>query len=295
MTDSLYNRVMSLIPSGSLKKQISLSGFHASDQDLLSIVWNNAPDYETRLALLRELEQSFSGEIKEYTSRLIHRERQMLESFITPEENAVYELYIKETPHAYEERYICRSYEDALRMIPLFYQEYGGTENASSRYRIEKRRILSEETGFSEDALGDMYLHPGMKIYSVSVYAFDFQAEECEGVDCEDCHKPCKNHNVRFPLFARHGDAVRCRYWGESAEEEYGIVLVEEDAPCVDYYVIPLDSNSIRHHDFINIYDAHRHVPAPLMERIEPDTLPGKMKKDYLACRQYVLENVRGF
>ena len=79
MTDSIQSQILSLIPSHSLKKQLNLSTVHFSDEDLLTIAYRYAPDYETRIALLQKLEQSFSDELKEYTSRLISVQKQMLE------------------------------------------------------------------------------------------------------------------------------------------------------------------------------------------------------------------------
>ena len=55
--------------------------------------------------------------------------------------------------------------------------------------------------------------------------------------------------------------------------------------------MIPLDSVPVARHDFINICDAHMHVPAPRVERIEADSLPETMREDYRACRQYLMEN----
>ena len=107
MTNNLQDKIISLIPSESLKKQIRLSGFQFSDKDLLSTAYHYAPDFETRIELLQMLAQTFSGALKAYVSRLILVQQQMLESFLTREDDVIYELHIKDTPDAYDERYIC--------------------------------------------------------------------------------------------------------------------------------------------------------------------------------------------
>ena len=292
VTDMLRNKILSLLPSSTLKKQISLSDCRFSDTDLIAIVWKYAADYDERIALLQELEQCFSGELKEYTSKLVHAQRFMLDNFIKPDEAAVYELHIKTTPHAYDERYLCRSYDDALRTIPLFYQQYNDHETASTCYTIAKRRVMSGDMTFSEDELGELVLLPGMKVDSVDLYDYSHLAEGCGPEwDCSECNRLCvRCYDILFPLFVRHGDAVRVRY--RDGEECFGIVFVFEDQPCSEYYVIPLDSNAVRYHDYINIYDAHRHVPAPLVEKISEEELPEKYKENYKACAQYVRKNV---
>ena len=288
MTNDLQSKIISLIPSHSLKKQIRLSGFHFSDEDLLTTAYQYAPDFETRIELLQALAQTFSGELKEYVSRLILIQRQMLESFLTQEDDVIYELHIKDTPDAYDERYICRSFHDAVGIIPLFHKAYHCEEIASSRYSVAKRRILSEETGFSEDELGELVLLPGRKVYSVDVYSFFHQAEACSG-ECIDCDRPCADcHEILFPSFVKHGDAVK--FYEYSGEESFGIIFDLDGLPDSECYVIPLDSNAVCYHDFANIHNAHAHIPAPMTERIEPEDLPQRMREDYLACRQYIME-----
>ena len=288
MLDALQSRIVSLIPSTSLKKQIKMTNYRLSDADMLSTAYRYAKDYDMRIELLQMLEQHFSGELRDYTSRLIQVQRQMLDSFLEPEYNAVYELHIKDTPDAYDERYLCKSFDAALRIIPLFFKEYNCEENALSRYTIVKRRILSEEADFSEDELGELEMLPGRRVYSVSMWSFDHQAEACSG-QCFECNRPCVVcQETVFPHFIQHGDAVK--FCDSSGKESYGIAFSLNDLPCSDCYVIPLDSDAVRYHDFANIHNSHQHIPAPLTERIEEEAIPEKMRADYKACLQYILE-----
>lgn len=288
MLDELQRRIVSLIPSASLKKQIKLTNYRLSDADMLSAAYRYAKDYDTRIEILQMLEQHFTGELRDYTSRLIQVQRQMLERFLEPEDNAVYELHIKETPDAYDERYLCKSFDAALRIIPLFFKEYDCEENALSCYTIVKRRILAEEADFSEDELGELVMLAGMRVYSVNMWSFDRQAEACSG-QCLECNRPCVIcHEIIFPQFIRHGDAVK--FYDSSGEESYGIAFALDNLPCSECCVIPLDSDAVCYHDFANIHNAHQHIPAPLTERIEEDALPEEMRADYKACLQYILE-----
>lgn len=288
MLDELQSRIVSLIPSTSLKNQIRLINHRLSDADLLSTAYRYAADYDTRVELLQMLEQQFTGDLRDYTSKLIHVQRQMLEVFLKPEDNTVYELHIKDTPDAYDERYLCKSFDAAIRIIPLFFQEYDCEENSLTRYTIAKRRVLSEEADFSDDELGELVMLAGMRVYSVNMWSFDHQAEECAG-QCLNCNSPCADcHETIFPQFIQHGDAVK--FYDLSGKESYGIALAFNNLPCSEYYVIPLDSDAVRYHDFDNIHDAHQHIPAPLTERIEEAALPEEIRADYKACLKYILE-----
>lgn len=288
MLDELQSRIVSLIPSTSLKNQIRLINHRLSDADLLSTAYRYAADYDARVELLQMLEQQFTGDLRDYTSKLIHVQRQMLEVFLKPEDNTVYELHIKDTPDAYDERYLCKSFDAAIRIIPLFFQEYDCEENSLTRYTIVKRRVLSEEADFSDDELGELVMLAGMRVYSVNMWFFDHQAEECAG-QCLNCNSPCADcHETIFPQFIQHGDAVK--FYDLSGKESYGIALAFNNLPCSEYYVIPLDSDAVRYHDFDNIHDAHQHIPAPLTERIEEAALPEEIRADYKACLKYILE-----
>ena len=288
MLDELQSRIVSLIPSTSLKNQIRLINHRLSDADLLSTAYRYAADYDARVELLQMLEQQLTGDLRDYTSKLIHVQRQMLEVFLKPEDNTVYELHIKDTPDAYDERYLCKSFDAAIRIIPLFFQEYDCEENSLTRYTIVKRRVLSEEADFSDDELGELVMLAGMRVYSVNMWSFDHQAEECAG-QCLNCNSPCADcHETIFPQFIQHGDAVK--FYDLSGKESYGIALAFNNLPCSEYYVIPLDSDAVRYHDFDNIHDAHQHIPAPLTERIEEAALPEEIRADYKACLKYILE-----
>ena len=292
MTDELYDRVLSLLPSVDLREAIRRTGYRLPDGDLLAIAWRYAPDYDARIALLRELGEGMEEEYRAFVSQILDTQREMLEGFSRQEEGTVYELFVKETPDACDEGTLCRSYEEALRMIPLIYQEYPFCkEGEETRYRVVKRRILSDQTGFLEDEMGEARLLPGKKLYDVELYDLDHRPEECEG-RCLSCEFTCAEcHDVLFPTFVRHGEAVKYKRDPFLGGQAFGIVFDLGEDAAADCYVIPLMSDAVRYHDFENIHNAHQHIPAPLVERIEPSALPEKLRADYEACRQYLLEH----
>ena len=44
--------------------------------------------------------------------------------------------------------------------------------------------------------------------------------------------------------------------------------------------------------DYINVYDDHRHIPAPLVDLVSEEDLPEKYREDYKTYSQYVKKNV---
>ena len=61
MTNELYDRILSLLPSADLREAIRRTGYRLPDRDLLVIAWRYAPDYDARIALLRELGEGMEG------------------------------------------------------------------------------------------------------------------------------------------------------------------------------------------------------------------------------------------
>ncbi len=288
MNGMLTKRILDLIRSEGLKAKLRETGFWPTDRELLSLAFDCAPDFDTRIELLRELENEFTGEYREYIKRLIAEQKAALEEFKKPSPDVVFELHIKEDPDSYDERYLCGSYEAALKTIALFWQEYECAEKELTHYRIVKRKVYrgGEDEPFAEDELGEMDLLPGCVIYSVDIWANDRSAEGCDGC-CFECSRPCaRNHDISFPCFIRHGDPVK--WTDHSGRVSFGIALFGGDEPCEEYYVIPLDSERILLHDFKNMHYDHEHILAPLAERITADELPERMRADYFACREFL-------
>lgn len=287
--NSFYEKIIELIPSESLKRAIRDTGYRLSDLTLLSTLFYCAPDFDSRVEYLRLAREHFEGEVGEYAGRLLRAETDKHDAYFKDDPLAVFELHIKETPDSFGETYLCDSFDSAMKMIPLFYGEYGGEESDSTRYSVVKRRVFSNAPGraFSEDYLGRADLLPGMILYSVDSCRHD-AAEECSHL-CFECDGICLCcGDVRYPLFTEDCDAVW--YRGFDGAMHFGVVRVWDDAPANECYVIPLDSEWIRHHDFENVTYAHQHIPCPYVEKLAPDQLPEGMRDDYYAymdwCRQ---------
>lgn len=289
MSDPVQDRIVTLIPSVTLKKAIAENDYRFSDIALLTTAFHCAPDFDSRIVHLRLLEQTFSGEIKAYTTKIIDTQYQMLRAFQKNEDGAVYELHIKDTPDAYDERYLCASYDAALKMISLFYKEYDCEESPLARYRIVKRRIYSGDDSemFAEDYLGEAVMLSGRRLYSVDMNGFC--AEDCDGL-CIECNRYCvRSNEIPYPSFIHNGDAVK--YRDHDGTERFGLNLQWNDIPTNECYIIPLDSEYMRYRDFKNVWYSHKHILAPFVDRISPDNLPDEMRENYLAYLLYLKEN----
>ncbi len=274
MDISLQNKIVSLIPSKDLRYAIHSNNCLLSDITLLSIVWRCAPDFEARLSLLKSLEKVCADDVKAIVSREICTQINMRRSFFTASPDAVYELHIKESPDAYDEAYLCASFETAMKMIPLFYREYECKETNKARYTIKKRCVISGESPtFTEDLIGEAVFLPGNILFSVEVY------------DIEGYADLIPFEEAVYPRFVNPGDVVTYREY--DGKIRFGVALRQDDADC-DYCVIPLDSNIMQRHDFDNVYDGHEHAYAVFTEVIDLEQLPSDMKQDYLAFRKYL-------
>jgi len=289
MSVFLQELAAGLIPSKDLREAIRGSGFVLSDITLLATVFRCAPDFAARIEYLKLLEEAFTGELKEYTARLIRTQQQMLEAFLAPVPGSIYELHIRELPYTNDETYLCGSFEAAVKLIELFKAEYGAEDDALLCCKIVKRRIFcaGEGEAFGEDYIADAELLDGGKIYSVA--ADGYSAQDCE-LDCPECKQPCiHGGEILYPCFIRDGDLVRYRQFGEA--EHYGICFHGSAAPTDEYYIIPLDCEQVRCHDFEHAWYGHEHISCVYVERATEGSLPEEVRRDYLAYRAFLKEN----
>ncbi len=292
MNNSLQDRVIALIPSKDLRTLFEETNHTLTDIELLTTVFHCAPDFASRIANLKMLESSFTGEIKAYAARIIDAQQQMLNHFLKDEQNTVFELHIRETPDTADEQpYLCRSFDAVLKTIAMYYHTYNTQETTLARYRIVKRRLFSGEKGeaYSDDNLGQAILLSGGVIHSV--WAGEYVPEECDGF-CIDCEQHCV-HSCPYPCFTNHGDLVKYRQYDTT--ECFGVVLQQNNDPVNEYYIIPLNSDKIRYRDFKNADEAHEHVLVPLVEKVSADILPNSMQEDYRAYITFLEENTDWF
>lgn len=290
----LEKEIISCIWSTDLKKQIAEQNYCFTDEELLGISFQFAPTYEERLRLLGLLADNISS-VSAHASRCISWQNKCMDRFLKHGEHEIYELRIKDEPDAYEERYLCTSYETALQMIDEFYKKYDALETAMARYVIEKRKILQPGMPFEEDGLGECVLTAGKVLISVDVYSEESENGKCSH-SCIDCLNTCVgNLEVRFPTFIADRSAVKYRLPDGSLH--YGIHLSFHKTDVMEScYVIPLDSEMLKSRNYNEYwgYHWHEHIPCPYVESVPITMLNAELKENYYAFVAW-LERKRRF
>ena len=266
----LQEEILSCIWSTDLKNYIKEHDYIFTSTELLSIAYHFAPTYNERLHLLQLL-ADYAPDVSEFAAQCIRFQNECLEQFCQHGENEVYELHIKDDPDAYEERYLCASYQTVLDMIDGFYMKYDfAPEKDTVRYVISKRKVLQSTDAFQEDVLQECELGAGKILISAEIW-------------CEENDPKHKIKDVEFPNFIPHLSAVRYKKGDNSICR--GVCLAGNNFPSDSCYVIPLDDDLLKSRDHEKHLGNHwhEHIPGPNIEVLPIDDLTEKEKSDYFA------------
>lgn len=282
----MTNEIIELLPSADLKAKIKETNHQFTEEELLQIIYSYAPTFDTKLEMLARFAKTAKPDVAALATVYVEHEKNNLAYFLQAEEGVVYELCIKEYPDAYEEKYLCASYPAALVCIDRFYEEYADIdikETEKSRYTITKRKIFTEGDIFDEDACAECVLGPNKVLLEVSDYKHHVDCD-CE-YECSECKEllPCRNVDISYPCFAHNYDIIR--YIDYQLKEHFGINVCLNDGKCdgmaSEFYVLPLDSYTIREHQFENLFDYHQHIELPQATLATREALSEIDRKNY--------------
>ena len=279
----MQNKVIEFLPSRTLKKAIADCGFNLSSLNLVKAVINYVPLLKDRLALLEMFTAAEGKRASELAKKAHAHLTAMRDEFLRDDPEAVFELHVSTREDAWVERYICRSYDAALRMIEGFWLEYADIssngERESTIYKIVKRRILSDV--FSEDELGMCILNGNLEVECVDTW--DMRAEA--GYDC------CYNNDIPFPNFVP--DLAPVRYEIPGRFPSYGICIdLTGDAKVGEFYVLNLNSGLMFDKNWDYITESHEHIAPAYVELVSEDELPEKLRQNY---RDFIKAQKDGF
>ena len=304
----MYNEIIELLPSKTLKSKIYETGYKFTETELIYIIYEYAKTFGKRIEMLRRFAKCASKEAAKNALMLADWQEKAFKDFCEDSEGYIYELRIREEEYC-EERFICASYEAALKYIDLYYDEYkdiGVTETEKSRYQIVKRRIYGgkDDEVFGKDCVAECILGTGKRLISVderSCFCGD------ESANCAECEKVCHSNilDLRFPCFVKDGDIIKYNdtiydnegieewFGSRHIEEHYGIAFAYDNEPMDAIYTLPFHSEAIFSHryDEDSIFHSHDHISAPLAEVVSIDELNEKMKADYLAYMEHLKNN----
>ncbi len=277
----MTNEIIELLPSADLKAKIRDTDHQFTEDELLQIICIYAPTFDARLDLLERFAKVASPYISALAKARIEHEQENFARFVEAPENVVYELHIKTAPDAWEENYLCTSYNAALVCIDRFYEEYAdfSKETKQTRYKILKRKIFSESDKFNNDAAAECILGPNKTVLEVSDYQNYFESFcEKKGI----C--PPDTVNVMYPCFAKNLALIQ--YTDYEGKEHFGVCLClascKKSCGLIDFlYVLPLDGTTIRDRRFDDDFYDHEHIAVSEATLASPDDLDETMRKNY--------------
>ena len=286
----MTKEIIELLPSAELKAKIKETNHQFNENELLQIIYRYAPTFDTRIDLLDRFSSIATSDVAALAKVYIEYEKGKFSRFIEAPDSFVYELCIKYTPEAYEEKYLCSSYHAALICIDRFYEEYADIdtkETEKSRYRIIKRKVFSGKDTFEEDTYAECVLGANKTVLEVSDYR---NPTDCDSeIMCSECKEICPRRcdALSFPCFV-HNYAV-VKYKDDKGIEYFGvnICLGECDGMAQELYVIPLDSSEIREHRFDSDFFDHVHLELPLVTLASLDDLDETMRRNYFDFVEY--------
>lgn len=292
MIDKLMiDEIIDLLPSADLKSKIAETDHRFAEEELLQIIYRYAPTFDTRLTFLGRFAEIASPDVSAWAKTYIEYEQNKLKRFVEVSEKFIYELHIKVTPESYEEHYICSSYNAALVCIDRFYEHYAdidAKETDKTRYRILKRKILSERDAFEEDTYAECVLGASKTVLNVSDYN---DPMDCDlDNSCSECKEICPRRcdELYFPCYAH--DCAVIKYSDYDGKDRFGVCLCDENC-CngseTELYVIPLDSSAMREHLFDEYFYDHMHIELPCATLATPEELDETMRKNYFEFVEY--------
>ena len=280
--EQLQKEISACLPSKTLKEQITAQNHIFTEEELLTIAYHYAPSFAERLRLLQLL-ADHAPTVSNHAEKCIQWQKTRLEQFKIQHANEIYELHIKHSQDAYEERYLCSSFETALEMIDGFYREYDFVEESPlASYIITKRKILRSGEPFTEDHVGECTLSAGKTLVSVDSASCESEFGPCDGI-CADCKIPCIDcSEVCFPSCI--ADRAPARYSAHGGKTEYGIHLnFSHSGMKYEYYIIPFEGTMMERGSYDEDWGSHwhEHIPVPHAEEVSVEELPVELRQRY--------------
>ena len=283
--------IIGLLPSADLRANIKATNHSFRENELLQMLYRYAPNYETRLAYLEQFALTASADGAALARAYIAYEKRKWQEFSEPSAGFVYELCIKETPDAYEEKYLCDSYSSALACIDRFYEEYadvGAKETEQTLYRVLKRKVFTLGQDFGEDTYGECVL--GQHKILLEVVDCHETADCEEDAFCSECQKICpyRCDDVLYPTIA--DNYALLQYTDCQGKKRFGINFALENCQALGnaYCVVPLDAPSIRERRFSDGLSNHEHIAYPLATLATADDLDEYTRELYFAYLDFL-------
>lgn len=304
----LENKIVSLIPSKTIRKAVKDTKHHFSDLELVQIITEFAPSWEEMIQLLLESKKYIEDtKIKKYITQLVNIEKKQYKRLITQEEGYIYDVVMN--PES-QERYLVPDFESAFTTIDNYIKCYKKYIKKNDYQKIEilkrkvSKRLTSREIDVNDEPVSCVLNEKKeiKRIYSDLKGAFYDKVE----VDL---------HAIQYPDVFKTGDLVYVdinkypnlkpyRYfnYNEKIDDDkmYGINsfdnyqdLEETDVCCflglsseyVFYRKIELDEEG-----YCRYLMCHDHIDYGYIEKADLNMVPDKIKEDYEYSRGVLME-----
>lgn len=303
----LENKIVSLIPSKTIRKAVKETKHKFSDIELVQIVTEFAPSWEEMLQLLVECKKYIEdNKVKKYITKLVNYEKKKYQQLITAEEGYIYEVVMN--PDS-QERYLVPDYDSAFITINNYIKHYKKFIRKSDFQKVEilkrkvSKRLSDREIDVNEEPASCVLNEKKQirRIYS------DLKHVDCEKLGIE-------LNEIQYPDVFKAGDLVyvdiskypnlkpygyiNCYYkidnnkmYGINSFDNY-VELEEIDVCCflqlssefVTYRKIELDEDG-----YCSYLMNHNHIDFGYIEKADLDSVPEKIKEDY----EYSFEALR--
>ena len=297
----LENKIISLIPSKTIKDEVKRIKHKFSDIELVQIITQFAPTWEEMIDLLLEINKTITdNKIKKYIHEFIKIEKKKYQMLVTSEEGYVYDVIMD--PDMKNEIYLVPDFESAFTTIDSFLKYYKKyiKKNEYSLYKIVKRkiskRIKPREIDKDENPVSCSVNNKRqiIRIYSNLNYVnLDKIDLKLNGIKYPDIFKP---GDLIFIDILKYPNLKPWRYYNYYYRIEnnrmYGInsfanySTSEDDVECCflklsSEYVIykKIEKDDRGYCDYLM---CHSHYDFGYIEKADLDNIPNKIKEDYL-------------
>ncbi|MDE6676489.1 MAG: hypothetical protein K2K12_02090 [Clostridia bacterium] len=309
-TKSFENKVVALLPSKDLKEAVVRQRFHFSEKDLLKFINDYSHTFDEKLKLLEEASCVFQNKKTAlHAKKLLEFHQRNYTAFMTPSEDAVYEIDIKCDPADKEDTFITKTFEDALLLIKAFIANYkcvGARDNEKSVYHIVKKTTCApkkpSEINKTVGELGDCVLGYRLKLKSLDMRRSGVEFESsCRRADsCEECKNPCiSSHEPKYPVFLEKYDLVAfvSDNLNDYGKIKYGILGFAMSGNEGDSYVVNLDNEYIKNRNaheqdkdgYYEVFLGHCHPSYATLFKPAKEEVPADIYADYL----YAVEELK--
>lgn len=306
MNIEFYNKVIDLIPSSDLRQYIKEHDFIFGDKELLKIILDESPLFETKIQLFKEAANVLSDkEMRELAERRLKLEIDQFNSFMDDNNDTVYEIKIKLKNEVAEETFITKTFNDAIELIKKFIKcfHYTAKDRVDARYIIEKKATFVPATPddiFNVGTVGSCVLDSKYRIITLDMYNAGSENVCEKGAFCYNCQRCINVTSIHFPHFLNKYDLIA--YYDDIVYDPkhltYGILYTDMEECDYDSYVISIvDNDSIKNktaenpdnNGFYHVFDAHHHPSFCTIIKPELKTVPKDIYHDYI----YAVKNLK--